>query len=67
MSSLGEQMKVNRVVKGIKIPHPCGDPTLPEEGDRDVRRKVIECALEALKTDVKGTTLFEPDVKFTLG
>jgi hypothetical protein len=31
---MGKQLGVNRVIVGTKIPHPCGDPTLPPEADK---------------------------------
>jgi len=67
MSSMAMQLKVNRVVTGTKIPHPCGDPNLPTEADRALRRAIIQCSLSALQREVKGPTLFVPDVTFTSG
>jgi len=32
MTMVGKQIGTNRVVNGIKIPHPCGDPSLPVGG-----------------------------------
>jgi len=60
MSSLGQQMGANRIVKGISIPHPCGDPSVPPETDKAIRRKILQSALEALQTDVGGPTVFTP-------
>lgn len=60
MIALAEQVKANRIVKGITIPHPCGDPHLPEEEDKAVRRQIVHTALKALQTEVAGPTLFEP-------
>ena len=62
MSMLGKQVGANRVVTGVKIPHPCGDPRLPEEGDRALRREIVKCALKALQTDVSSPTIFVPEV-----
>jgi glycine reductase len=60
MSSLGQQMGANRIVKGISIPHPCGDPSVPPETDKAIRQKILQSALEALQTDVGGPTVFTP-------
>jgi hypothetical protein len=50
----------NRVVRGVQVQHPCGDPKLPEEADRDLQRRIVRVALSALETAVTGPTLFEP-------
>ena len=64
MISLAEQENVNRIVEAVAIPHPCGDPRLPEQADLGLRRKIVECALEALQTDVDGPMVFKPEVKY---
>jgi glycine reductase len=51
----------NRVVKGIRVEHVCGDPLLSRADDRKLQRHIVEAALEALQTSVDGPTLFEPD------
>ena len=67
MSMMGKQLGANRVITGTKIPHPCGDPTLPEEADKALRRTIVTCALDALQTDVDGPTVFVPGATFTSG
>lgn len=67
MTMLAKQLGANRIVTGTKIPHPCGDPNLPKEADRTLRREIVKCALKALQTDVTGPTIFVPDVKYTSG
>lgn len=57
-----EQVRANRIVKGVSIPHPCGDPSLPQDLDARLRREIVRTALRALESDVKGPTLFSPDV-----
>jgi glycine/betaine/sarcosine/D-proline reductase family selenoprotein B len=49
----------NRVVKGVKIEHVCGDPSLGSTGDAALRRRIVERCLEALRSDVTKPTLFE--------
>ena len=49
----------NRVVKGVKIEHVCGDPSLGPSGDAALRRHIVERCLEALGTPVTTPTLFE--------
>jgi glycine reductase len=55
-----EQVRAIRIVKGVSIPHPCGDPSLPQELDARLRREIVQTALKALEADVKGPTLFSP-------
>jgi len=48
----------NRIIPGIAIPHPVGDPTQGQEGDRAVRRGLLERALKAIQTDIGEQTVF---------
>jgi betaine reductase len=56
---LAMQAGANRVVQGVKIEHVCGDPALAPAANRALRRRLVERALEALRTDVPGPTLFQ--------
>lgn len=56
---LAKQVGIARIVKGVAIPHPVGDPSLPAERDRALRRDLVVTALKALETEVTGTTVFE--------
>jgi len=51
----------NRVVKGIRVEHVCGNPLLSRKDDRKLQRQIVELALRALRTPVEGPTLFELD------
>ncbi len=42
------ELGANRVVRGVKIPHPCGDPTLDPEADRALRLRIVSAALDSL-------------------
>ena len=50
----------NRVVRGARIEHVCGDPDLGPEKDAAYGMDIVGTALEALQTPVRGPTLFEP-------
>lgn len=50
----------NRVVRGVRIEHVCGDPTLSNEGDRELNMRIVRTAMRALFTKVDGPTVFEP-------
>ena len=49
----------NRIVPGIAIPHPTGDPLKGPEADRAARRKLVKRALEAMQTEIVEQTVFE--------
>lgn len=49
----------NRIVPAIAIPHPLGNPALPLEEERALRREILEKALHALSTEVDTQTVFE--------
>ena len=50
----------NRIVPTIAIPHPLGNPALSREDEKNLRRKLVSRALEALTTEVEDQTIFEP-------
>jgi glycine reductase len=54
---LAMQAGANRVVQGVKIEHVCGDPSLPPDADKVLRRRLVEQALRALQRDVEEPTL----------
>ena len=63
MFPVAQQVRANRIVKGVSIPHPCGDPNLSKELDARLRREIVKTALRALETDVHGPTVFSPPVE----
>ena len=63
MYPVAQQVRANRIVKGVSIPHPCGDPNLSKELDARLRREIVQTALRALESDVKGPTVFTPPVE----
>jgi glycine reductase len=54
------ELGANRVVRGVKIPHPCGDPGLDAALDAALRRRIVGGALVALSSAVARPTIFEP-------
>ena len=61
MFPVAEQVRANRIVKGVSIPHPCGDPNLPAPLDARLRRQIVQAALKALESEVTGPTVFTPN------
>jgi glycine reductase len=51
----------NRIIPGVAIPHPVGDPDRGLEADRAVRREVVLRALRALVTPIGDQTVFPPE------
>ncbi len=49
----------NRIVPAVAIPHPLGNPELPPDEEKLLRRAIVERALKALQTEVEGQTVFE--------
>jgi len=50
----------NRVVRGARIEHVCGDPNLGPEKDHAYGMRIVTTALDALTTPVTRPTLFDP-------
>jgi len=50
----------NRVVRGARIEHVCGDPSLGPEKDHAYGMRIVTTALDALATLVTRPTLFDP-------
>ena len=51
----------NRVIRGARIEHVCGNPDLGPKKDFAYGLQIVRTALQALQTDVSGPTLFDPD------
>ena len=49
----------NRIVAGSKIVNPLGNADLDPEDEKELRRAIIERALESLQAEVKEQTLFD--------
>jgi len=49
----------NRIVPAVAIPHPLGNPSLGAAEEKQLRRKIVQTALDALASEVDGQTIFE--------
>ncbi len=67
MSLLAKQLGANRIVTGVRIPHPLGDPNLASVADFDLRKEIVMAALSSLEKAVAEPTIFVPNVSFTSG
>ncbi|ESL04641.1 selenoprotein B, glycine/betaine/sarcosine/D-proline reductase domain protein [Catonella morbi ATCC 51271] len=51
----------NRIIPGVGIPYPLGDPTQGEADSKKIREKMVRRALKTLQTPVSEQTVFETD------
>jgi len=49
----------NRIVRGNKIVNPLGNTDLDPQNEKELRRAIVENALQALQTEVAEQTLFD--------
>lgn len=49
----------NRIIRGVAIPHPVGDPTKNSDDELELRKRLLEKALMALTTSISKQTLFD--------
>ena len=61
LTSLAEEMRANRIVAGVRIPHPIGNPTLTPDNERMLRTALTRHALQALTEAVDGPKVFHVD------
>jgi glycine/betaine/sarcosine/D-proline reductase family selenoprotein B len=59
LPTIGRMVGANRVLRGVSITHPTGDPSLAVGEEHAVRRRIVERALEMLATDVEPRTVWE--------
>jgi len=48
----------NRIIPGIGIPHPLGDPKLSRKDQYELRKNKVKQALAALQTPITEQTVF---------
>jgi betaine reductase len=48
----------NRIVPAVAIPHPLGNPNLSAKDEKELRKKLVKKALEALQEDIDGQKVF---------
>ena len=59
LGPVASDLGANRVVRGVKIPHPCGDPSLDPGGDHALRLGLARAALRALSTKLDAAAMFD--------
>lgn len=48
---------VNRILTGVAVPNPVGDPSLTADQEKILRREIVDKALEMLQTDYEKCTV----------
>ena len=52
----------NRIIPGVGIPYPLGDPTQGDADSKKIREKMVRRALKALQVPVTDQTVFDNDI-----
>ena len=61
MTPVAVMVGANRVVPAAGIIHPLGNVELSADEEKALRRRIVEKALQALKTEVAQPTVFDQD------
>ena len=59
--NIAEMVGVNRILTGVAVPNPVGDPSLTPDQEKILRRKIVDKALEMLQTDYEKSTVVTMD------
>ena len=61
LPTIAVMVGANRVLRGVSITHPTGDPSLSVGDERALRKRLLERALQMLGTDVDARTVWESE------
>ncbi len=53
----------HRIVRGVRVEHLCGDPSLSKDRDWELMYSIVTTALNAMKTPAGDPTMFDPSDK----
>jgi glycine/betaine/sarcosine/D-proline reductase family selenoprotein B len=59
LPTIAQMVGANRIIHGISIAHPTGDPSLAVGDEAALRRRIVQRALEMLATEVDAGTVWE--------
>jgi glycine reductase len=59
LPTIAQMVGTNRILRGVAITHPTGDPSITTEDERELRRRIVARALEMLGTEVGPATVWE--------
>jgi betaine reductase len=61
LPTIAVMVGANRVLRGVSITHPTGDPSLSVGDERALRKRLLDRALRMLATEVDARTVWESD------
>jgi len=56
--TISQTVGANRIVPAVAIPHPLGNPKLPPDEEKELRRTLVKKAFAALATPIQEQTVF---------
>jgi glycine/betaine/sarcosine/D-proline reductase family selenoprotein B len=59
LPTIAQMVGANRIIHGISIAHPTGDPSLSVGVEAALRRRIVQRALQMLATEVDAGTVWE--------
>jgi hypothetical protein len=59
LPTIGLMIGANRVLRGVAITNPTGDPTLSPTEELDLKRTIVSRAIEMMEADVPPGSVWE--------
>jgi glycine/betaine/sarcosine/D-proline reductase family selenoprotein B len=59
LPTIAQMVGTNRILRGVSITHPTGDPSLAAGDEHDLRVRIVRRGLDMLATEVGPTTIWE--------
>ena len=59
LPTIAQMVGANRILRGVSITHPTGDPSLAAGDEHALRARIVRRALEMLATEVGPATIWE--------
>ena len=59
LPTIAQMVGANRILRGVSITHPTGDPSLAAGDEHELRVAMVRRALEMLRTEVEPGTVWE--------
>lgn len=59
LSTIAAMIGANRILRGVAITNPLGDPSLGPSEESALRRRIVERAVEMLESVVEPNTIWE--------
>lgn len=59
LPTIAQMVGANRILHGVSIAHPTGDPSLATGDEARLRRRIVERALQMLRVEVDPGSVWE--------